>query len=83
MGACVWVLSLSHVQLFVTPWAVACQTPLCMEFSSQEYWNGLSFPTPGNLPDPGIEPSSLVYPALAGRFFISVPPGEPKEDPSQ
>ena len=45
--------------LFVTPWTVACQTPLYMEFSRQEYWSGLPFPTPGYLPDLGIEPGSL------------------------
>ena len=45
-----------------------------MEFSKREYWRGLSFPTPGDLPDPGIEPESLVSPALASGFFTSVPP---------
>ena len=65
---------LSHVQLFATPWAVACQAPLSMEFSKQEYWSELPFPTPGDLPDPGIKPKSLV---LAGGFFITVPPGNP------
>ena len=52
--------SLSRVQLFVTPWTVAYQAPLSMEFSRQEYWNGLPFPSPGDLPDPGIEPRSPV-----------------------
>ena len=47
-----------------------------MEFSRQEYWSGLPFPTLGDLPDPGIEPRSLVSPALAGRFFTTVPPGK-------
>ena len=60
--------------LTVTPWTVACQAPLSMKFSRQEYWSWLPFPTPGDLPDPGIETSSLVSPALAGRFFISEPP---------
>ena len=46
------------VQLFVTPWTVARQAPLCMEFSRQEYWSGLSFSSPGDLPIPGIEPGS-------------------------
>ena len=55
-----------------TPWIVARQAPLSMEFSRQEYWSGMPFPSPGNLPDPGIE---LVSPALAGRFFITEPPG--------
>ena len=62
--------SLSHVQLFVTPWAVACQAPLSMGFPRQEYWDGLPLPS-GDLPDPGIEPTSRVCPALAGGFFIN------------
>ena len=49
------VKSLSHVRLFATPWAVAYQSPLSMGFSRQEYWSGLPFPPPGDLPDPGIE----------------------------
>ena len=53
-------------QLFANPWTVAFQTPLSMEFSRQEYWSGLPIPSPGDLPDPGIKPTS---PALAGRFF--------------
>ena len=48
-----------------------------MEFSRQEYWSGLTFPPPGDLPDPGIEPTSLVSPALAGRFFTTEPSGKP------
>ena len=48
-----------------------------MEFSRQEYWSGLLFPTLGDLPDPGIELASLASPALAGRFFTTVPPGKP------
>ena len=59
--------SLSHVWFFVTPWTVAHQAPLSMEFSRQEYWSRLPFPSPGDLPNPRIEPGS---PALAGRFFI-------------
>ena len=55
---------LSHVRLFVTPWTVAQQAPLSMGFSRQEYWSGLPFPSPGDLPDPDIEPSS---PALLGE----------------
>ena len=50
--------------------------PLFMEFSRQEYWSGFSFPPPGDLPDPGIEPTSPASPALAGRFFTSEPPGK-------
>ena len=56
---------------------IACQAPLSMEFSKQEYWGGLPFPTPGDLPDPGIEPMSSVSPALAGRVFITAPPWKP------
>ena len=69
--------SLSHAQLFVTTWTVAHQVPLSMEFPRQEYWIGLSFPTPGDLPDPGTEPTPLVPPALAVRFFTTAPPGKP------
>ena len=57
--------SLNHVRLFATPWTVAHQAPLSMGFSRQEYWSGLPFPTPGDLPHPGIEPTSLESPALA------------------
>ena len=53
-----WVKSLSHVWLFATLWSVAYQAPLSMGFSRQEYWSGLPLPFPGNLPDPGIEPTS-------------------------
>ena len=52
------VKSLNRVQLFMTPWTVAYQAPLSMEFARQEYWSGLLFPSPGDLPDPGIEPRS-------------------------
>ena len=50
---------------------VACQAPLSMRFSRQEYWSGLPSPPPGDLPDPGIEPTSLTSPALAGGFFTT------------
>ena len=53
--------SLSHVLLFVTPWTVARQAPLSMGFLRQEYWSGLPFPTPGDLPDSGIEPLCLLH----------------------
>ena len=66
--------SLSHVRFFATPWAVAHQTPLSMGFPSQEYWSKLSFPPPGDLPHPGIEP---ISPALAGGFFTTEPPRKP------
>ena len=62
--------SLSHILLFATPWIVALQAPLSMGFPRQEYWSGLPFPHPGDLPDPGIEP---VSPALAGGFFTTAP----------
>ena len=65
---------LSHVQLFVTPMTVAHQAPLSMGFFRQEYWSGLPFSTPGDLPDPGIKPGSLASPALAGGFFTTVSP---------
>ena len=54
------MISLSHVQLFVTPWTEAHQAPPSMGFSRQEYWSGLSFPSPGDLPNPGIKPGSPV-----------------------
>ena len=62
---------LNHVLLFATPFTVACQDPLSIEFSGQEYWSGLPFPTPGDLPKQGIKPASLAAPALAGGFFTS------------
>ena len=66
------VLSLfSRVRLSAHPWAVACQAPLSLEFYSQRHWSGLPFTSPGDLPNPGIEPASLVSPALAGGFFTS------------
>ena len=61
----------SHVQLFATPWTIACQAPLSMGFSRQEYWSGLPFPSPGDFPNPGIKPASRMSPALAGRFFTT------------
>ena len=72
---CVCVQSLSHVWLFVTPWTVACQAPLFVEFSRQDSWVELSLPTPGDFPDPGIELTSLEPPALAGEFITTGPPG--------
>ena len=59
-----------HVQLLVTLWIAAQQTPLSLRFSKQEYWNGLPFPPPGDRPHPGIKPVSLMSPSL--------PPGQPK-----
>ena len=67
---------LSHVQIFVTPQTVA-QAPLSLGFYKQEYWRGLPFPPPGDLPDPGIEPMSPTSTAFAGGFFTTEPPGKP------
>ena len=69
--------SLSRVWLSVTPWTAARQAPPSIESSRQDYWSGLPFPTPGGLPNPGIEPASLVSPILAGGFFTTAPPGKP------
>ena len=69
------IQSLSRVQLFETPRTVAHQVSLCMRFSRQEYWSGLTFPPPGNIPDPDIEPAS---PALAGELFTTEQPGKLK-----
>ena len=66
--------SLSRVRLFVTPWTVAYQAPPSMGFSSQEYWSGLPFPSPGDLLNPGIEPRS---PTLQADALPSEPPGKP------
>ena len=60
-----------RVWLFATPWTVACQASLSMGFSRQECWSGLPLPPPGDLPNPGIKPVSLMSPALTGRFFTS------------
>ena len=80
---CTHRLSLSHpsrlcarchvslVRLFVTLWTVALQVPLSTGFSRQEYWRGLPCPSPGDFPNPGIEPASLASPAPAGWFFIT------------
>ena len=68
----------SHVQLCAaTLWTVAHQVPLSMGFSRQEYWSGLPCPSPGDLPNPGIQPMSFMSPALAGRFFTTNPHGKP------
>ena len=70
MHACV----LSCVQLFVILWTVACQATLSLEFSKQEYWTGLQFPPPSDLPDLGIELMSPLSPALVGGFFTTAQP---------
>ena len=67
------VKSLSHARLCATPWTVAHQAPLSMGFSRQEYWSGLPFPSPGDLPEPGIKPRS---PALQADALTSEPPGK-------
>ena len=65
---------LSHVRLFAIPWTVAYQAPPSMGFFRQKYWSGLPFPSPGDLPDPGIEPGS---PAFQADTLTSEPPGKP------
>ena len=70
--------TMDRIRLFVTQWTVACQAPLSMGFSRQEYFSGLPCPPPGDLPDPGIEPAS---PTLAGRFFTTEPPVKPQDFP--
>ena len=69
---CPWLLS--HVRLFVTPWAIACQAPLSMGFFRQGSWSGLPFPPPGDLPKAGIKLESLT---LASGFFTTDPAGKP------
>ena len=61
----------SRVRLSASLWTVACQSPLSMGFSRQEYWSGLPYPPPGDFPKPGTEPMSLMSPALADRFFTA------------
>ena len=74
-----WVCAqlLSHVQLFLTTWNVACQAPLSMEFSRKERWSGVPFPSLRDLPDPGVEPASPAFPALADGFFTTEPLKKP------
>ena len=72
---CVCVSRFSHVQLFATPWTIGHQASLSMEFPRQEYWSGLPFPSPRDLPDLSL--IELVSFALAGRFFTTAPPGKP------
>ena len=67
--------ALSYIWFFVTPSTVACQAPLSMGFSRKEYWNGLPFPFPGDLPNPGFKPRS---PTLQADSLLSEPPGKPK-----
>ena len=67
----------SSVRLCVIPMTVTHQAPLSMGFSRQQYWSGLPCPPPGDLPDPGVEPASLISPALASGIFTLAPPGKP------
>ena len=72
MSVYVYVLSpFSLVQLFATPWTAAHQAPLSVGFSRREYWSGSPCPPLGDLPDPEIKPESLMFTALAGRFFTT------------
>ena len=71
-----WLVHFSCVRLFETPWTVAHQPLLSTGFSRQEYWSGLPCHSPGDLPNPGIEPTSLMSPALAGRFFTTSATGK-------
>ena len=68
---CICVHTHTRTCLTVTPWTVARQAPLSMEFSRQGYWSGFLFASPGDLPDPGIKPMALASPALAGKFFTT------------
>ena len=70
----------SHVWFFVTLWTIAHQGPLSQGFSRQEYWSGLPWPPPGDLPGPGIKPASLMSPALAGKFFTTIATWEAPEE---
>ena len=74
-----YVQVLIHIWLFVTPWTVTHQAPLPVEFSRQEYWSRVPFPSPGHVPNPGTEPTSLAPLELAGLFFTTEPHGKPHE----
>ena len=71
----VYMCSLNHVQLFATPWTITCQAPLSVGFPRQEYWGRLLFPSPRDIPHPGIKPGSPVSLAVADGFFTIEPPG--------
>ena len=77
LTSCVCAQLLSHVRFSVTPRTGTHQAPLSLGFSRQEYWRGFPFLTPEDLPNPGIEPVSLVSLVLAGGFFTTAPPGKP------
>ena len=72
------LLSCPVVSDSAAPWTVALQVPLSVEFSRQEYWSQFPFPAQGDLPHPGIKPTSLTFPVLAGTFFTTEPPGKPQ-----
>ena len=76
VSACV-LSHFSHVQLFAIPWTIANQSPLSMGFSRKEYWSGLPFPSPGDIPNPRIKPAPY---ALAGRFFTTEPYRKPSHN---
>jgi len=77
IGFCSWIACmLSHVQLFASPWTVAHQAPLSIEFSRKEYWSKFPYPTAEDLPNTWIELASFGSPALVGRFVTTVPPGK-------
>ena len=77
LDMCVCACVLTLVQLFAIPWTVAHQASLSMGFPRQEYWSGLPFSTPEDLPNPGIEPASFLSPALQADALTSEPPGKP------
>ena len=79
MHVCLHAQPLSRVRLFATPEAVARQAPLSLGPPRQEYWRGLPFSTPGDLPDPGIKLTSSVAPALSGRYFTIEPPEKSRQ----
>ena len=79
-GVIMFAKLLSHVLFFATAGTVAHQTPLSMGLSMQEPWSRLPCPPPRDLPNPGIEPTSLTSPALAGRFFTTIPTWEAQRD---
>ena len=79
MGLCVHVQLLSHVQSFASPWTVAHWDPLSMRILQTRILEWVAMPSSRNLPDLGIEPVSLVSPALEGRFLPLAPPGKPKD----
>ena len=79
MKVCMYAQSLSCARFFVTPWTVAHRASLSVEFPRQEYCSELPFPSPGDLPNPGIEPTSPASPSLAGTFFAVEPLRKPTQ----